>query len=164
MAGRFPANASLLNFMMAAGLGARFHLEMRLWRSVYGSMQNTNPPAQSGRPRMFWPQIVRRVAMMFCLLPPTRLALGSVPLPRCCTRRLRRRHGHVACSQDGHADRRKQRLGHGQLCSQCFAQHIAHYFAVFVSRNSLDLKDAVWHFLVQSRPRLRDESFFIHSL
>lgn len=28
---------------------------------------------------MFWPQIVRGVAIMFCLLPPTRLALGSLP-------------------------------------------------------------------------------------
>jgi MFS transporter, DHA2 family, multidrug resistance protein len=29
--------------------------------------------------QMFWPQIVRGVAIMFCLLPPTRLALGSLP-------------------------------------------------------------------------------------
>jgi DHA2 family multidrug resistance protein len=27
---------------------------------------------------MFWPQIVRGVAIMFCLLPPTRLALGTL--------------------------------------------------------------------------------------
>jgi DHA2 family multidrug resistance protein len=27
---------------------------------------------------MFWPQIIRGVAIMFCLLPPTRLALGHV--------------------------------------------------------------------------------------
>jgi MFS transporter, DHA2 family, multidrug resistance protein len=27
---------------------------------------------------MFWPQILRGVAIMFCLLPPTRLALGSL--------------------------------------------------------------------------------------
>jgi len=27
---------------------------------------------------MFWPQIVRGVAIMFCLLPPTRIALGSL--------------------------------------------------------------------------------------
>ena len=26
---------------------------------------------------MFWPQIVRGVAIMFCLLPPTRIALGA---------------------------------------------------------------------------------------
>jgi DHA2 family multidrug resistance protein len=28
--------------------------------------------------QMFWPQIVRGVAIMFCLLPPTRLALGAL--------------------------------------------------------------------------------------
>lgn len=27
---------------------------------------------------MFWPQVVRGVAIMFCLLPPTRMALGSL--------------------------------------------------------------------------------------
>ncbi len=31
---------------------------------------------------MFWPQVVRGVAIMFCLLPPTRLALGSLPQPQ----------------------------------------------------------------------------------
>jgi DHA2 family multidrug resistance protein len=29
--------------------------------------------------QMFWPQVVRGSAIMFCLLPPTRLALGSLP-------------------------------------------------------------------------------------
>jgi DHA2 family multidrug resistance protein len=28
---------------------------------------------------MFWPQVVRGVAIMFCLLPPTRIALGHLP-------------------------------------------------------------------------------------
>ncbi|HEY2446861.1 MAG TPA: DHA2 family efflux MFS transporter permease subunit [Rhizomicrobium sp.] len=28
---------------------------------------------------MFWPQVIRGVAIMFCLLPPTRLALGHLP-------------------------------------------------------------------------------------
>jgi DHA2 family multidrug resistance protein len=31
---------------------------------------------------MLWPQIIRGAAMMFCLLPPTRLALGHQPLAR----------------------------------------------------------------------------------
>ncbi|EGE60997.1 UNVERIFIED_ORG: DHA2 family multidrug resistance protein [Rhizobium esperanzae] len=31
---------------------------------------------------MFWPQIVRGVAIMFCLLPPTRLALGTLSADR----------------------------------------------------------------------------------
>ncbi|HLZ04535.1 MAG TPA: DHA2 family efflux MFS transporter permease subunit [Bradyrhizobium sp.] len=28
---------------------------------------------------MFWPQVLRGVAIMFCLLPPTRIALGDLP-------------------------------------------------------------------------------------
>jgi len=31
---------------------------------------------------MFWPQIVRGASIMFCLLPPTRLALGTLPAER----------------------------------------------------------------------------------
>ena len=31
---------------------------------------------------MFWPQILRGIAIMFCLLPPTRLALGHLNLDR----------------------------------------------------------------------------------
>jgi DHA2 family multidrug resistance protein len=31
---------------------------------------------------MFWPQVVRGLAIMFCLLPPTRLALGDLPPER----------------------------------------------------------------------------------
>ena len=31
---------------------------------------------------MFWPQAVRGVAIMFCLLPPIRLALGHLPVER----------------------------------------------------------------------------------
>lgn len=31
---------------------------------------------------MFWPQIVRGIAIMFCLLPPTRLALGNLAAER----------------------------------------------------------------------------------
>ena len=31
---------------------------------------------------MFWPQVMRGIAIMFCLLPPTRLALGHLPPER----------------------------------------------------------------------------------
>ena len=31
---------------------------------------------------MFWPQVIRGIAIMFCLLPPTRLALGGMDLSR----------------------------------------------------------------------------------
>ncbi len=32
--------------------------------------------------QMFWPQVTRGLAIMFCLLPPTRLALGHIALAR----------------------------------------------------------------------------------
>jgi DHA2 family multidrug resistance protein len=32
--------------------------------------------------QMFWPQVVRGIAIMFCLLPPTRLALGHLAAER----------------------------------------------------------------------------------
>ena len=32
--------------------------------------------------KMFWPQVIRGLAIMFCLLPPTRLALGSLDAAR----------------------------------------------------------------------------------
>ncbi len=47
--------------LFAAGLGL----------SVFGT------PETDFR-QMFWPQVVRGVAIMFCLLPPTRLALGGL--------------------------------------------------------------------------------------
>src|SRR5271166_5327345 len=31
---------------------------------------------------MFWPQVIRGLAIMFCLLPPTRLALGHLETNR----------------------------------------------------------------------------------
>jgi MFS transporter, DHA2 family, multidrug resistance protein len=31
---------------------------------------------------MFWPQVLRGIAIMFCLLPPTRLALGALAAAR----------------------------------------------------------------------------------
>src|ERR1019366_5555135 len=31
---------------------------------------------------MFWPQVIRGLAIMFCLLPPTRLALGHLETSR----------------------------------------------------------------------------------
>ncbi len=37
---------------------------------------------QTDYDQMFWPQIVRGIAIMFCLLPPTRLALGTLPPER----------------------------------------------------------------------------------
>lgn len=44
-------------------------------------MSMTQTP-QSDGDAMFWPQVIRGIAIMFCLLPPTRLALGGLDLKR----------------------------------------------------------------------------------
>jgi DHA2 family multidrug resistance protein len=47
-----------------------------------GLAMSTRETSQTDFSEMFWPQIVRGVAIMFCLLPPTRLALGHLPLEK----------------------------------------------------------------------------------
>ena len=37
---------------------------------------------RTGEEEMFWPQVIRGLAIMFCLLPPTRLALGALDASR----------------------------------------------------------------------------------
>jgi MFS transporter, DHA2 family, multidrug resistance protein len=59
------------------------------WLSLFGfalfatglAMSAGDTP-RSDYSEMFWPQIVRGVGIMFCLLPPTRIALGHLPLDR----------------------------------------------------------------------------------
>jgi len=36
-------------------------------------------PRNADFDEMFWPQVLRGIAIMFCLLPPTRIALGDLP-------------------------------------------------------------------------------------
>ncbi|WP_086608644.1 DHA2 family efflux MFS transporter permease subunit [Erythrobacter donghaensis] len=43
-----------------------------------GLLMSTTQTAQTDYAEMFWPQVVRGVATMFCLLPPTRMALGRL--------------------------------------------------------------------------------------
>ena len=47
-----------------------------------GLAMSTVQTPQTDGDGMFWPQVVRGVAIMFCLLPPTRLALGGMDLQR----------------------------------------------------------------------------------
>jgi MFS transporter, DHA2 family, multidrug resistance protein len=67
-------------------------LELKIearWLSLFGfalfavglGMSVLDTP-RSDYNEMFWPQIVRGVGIMFCLLPPTRIALGHLPLDR----------------------------------------------------------------------------------
>ncbi|WP_262927209.1 DHA2 family efflux MFS transporter permease subunit [Phytohalomonas tamaricis] len=44
-----------------------------------GSMMNANLTDQSGFWEFFWPQIVRGVGMIMCLVPSSRVALGMLP-------------------------------------------------------------------------------------
>lgn len=43
-----------------------------------GLLMSTNQTPETDFSEMFWPQVVRGVASMFCLLPPTRMALGRL--------------------------------------------------------------------------------------
>jgi MFS transporter, DHA2 family, multidrug resistance protein len=67
-------------------------LELRIearWLSLFGfvlfagglGVSAVDTP-RSDYNEMFWPQIVRGVGIMFCLLPPTRIALGHLPQHR----------------------------------------------------------------------------------
>ena len=47
-----------------------------------GLGMSTRETTQTDFADMFWPQIVRGVAIMFCLLAPTRIALGHLPLDK----------------------------------------------------------------------------------
>ncbi len=44
-----------------------------------GSLLSVGQTVGTDAAGMFWPQVVRGAAIMFCLLPPTRIALGDLP-------------------------------------------------------------------------------------
>ena len=44
-----------------------------------GLAMSVGETPDTGFSQMFWPQVVRGIAIMFCLLPPTRMALGHLP-------------------------------------------------------------------------------------
>ncbi|XUM23681.1 DHA2 family efflux MFS transporter permease subunit [Bradyrhizobium oligotrophicum S58] len=45
----------------------------------FGLAASAFQPPTADYQEMFWPQVVRGVGIMFCLLPPTRIALGDLP-------------------------------------------------------------------------------------
>ena len=49
---------------------------------AYGLAMSSGQTPQTDYDAMFWPQVVRGVGIMLCLLPPTRLALGGLALDR----------------------------------------------------------------------------------
>jgi MFS transporter, DHA2 family, multidrug resistance protein len=60
-------------------LGARWLTAAGFTLFALGLGLSAFQPRLAGFDEMFWPQVVRGVAIMFCLLPPTRIALGSLP-------------------------------------------------------------------------------------
>lgn len=45
-----------------------------------GSLMNAHLTAQSGFDQFFWPQVVRGAGLVLCLIPITRIALGTLPV------------------------------------------------------------------------------------
>jgi MFS transporter, DHA2 family, multidrug resistance protein len=60
------------------GMGARALSAFGFALFALGLAMSAFETVQTGFSQMFWPQIVRGVAIMFCLLPPTRMALGHL--------------------------------------------------------------------------------------
>lgn len=63
-------------------VGARILSAAGFGLFAFGLGMSAMQDPQTDYDGMFWPQIIRGVAIMFCLLPPTRLALGNLPEAR----------------------------------------------------------------------------------
>ena len=65
--------------ILESRLGARWLTGCGFALFALGLGLSAFQPRTADFDEMFWPQIVRGVAIMFCLLPPTRIALGALP-------------------------------------------------------------------------------------
>jgi DHA2 family multidrug resistance protein len=65
--------------LLESRLGARWLTGAGFALFAVGLGLSAYQPRTADFDEMFWPQILRGVAIMFCLLPPTRIALGSLP-------------------------------------------------------------------------------------
>jgi DHA2 family multidrug resistance protein len=65
--------------MLEARFGARCLTAFGFALFALGLGLSYFQPRTADFDEMFWPQILRGVAIMFCLLPPTRIALGALP-------------------------------------------------------------------------------------
>ncbi len=69
-------------------VGAERRLDARLLTAAgfaafgIGSLLSAGQTVATDEAGMFWPQVLRGTAIMFCILPPTRLALGDLPPER----------------------------------------------------------------------------------
>jgi DHA2 family multidrug resistance protein len=79
--------AAPLAVMLERRLGARFLTAAGFALFALGLGLSYFQPRTADFDAMFWPQVLRGVAIMFCLLPPTRIALGALPdaeIPDAC--------------------------------------------------------------------------------
>jgi MFS transporter, DHA2 family, multidrug resistance protein len=65
--------------MLENRLGARLLTGAGFLLFALGLGLSALQPRTADFTEMFWPQVLRGIAIMFCLLPPTRIALGSLP-------------------------------------------------------------------------------------
>ena len=65
--------------VLESRLGARFLTAAGFALFALGLGLSYFQPRTADFDAMFWPQVLRGVAIMFCLLPPTRIALGALP-------------------------------------------------------------------------------------
>jgi MFS transporter, DHA2 family, multidrug resistance protein len=65
--------------ILESRIGARFLTAAGFTLFAFGLGLSAVQPRTADFDEMLWPQIVRGVAIMFCLLPPTRFALGALP-------------------------------------------------------------------------------------
>jgi DHA2 family multidrug resistance protein len=65
--------------ILESRLGARFLTSIGFALFAIGLGLSYWQPRTADFDETFWPQIVRGIAIMFCLLPPTRIALGDLP-------------------------------------------------------------------------------------
>jgi DHA2 family multidrug resistance protein len=68
--------------MLERRLGARLLTMAGFALFAVGLGLSAGQTPQTGYAGMFWPQVIRGLAIMFCLLPPTRLALGNLEKSR----------------------------------------------------------------------------------
>jgi DHA2 family multidrug resistance protein len=71
--------AAPLAVILEGWLGARWLTAAGFALFALGLGLSAFQPRIADFDQMFWPQVVRGVAIMFCLLPPTRIVLGSLP-------------------------------------------------------------------------------------
>jgi len=65
--------------LLESRLGARLLTAAGFALFALGLALSGLQPRTADYAEMFWPQVIRGIAIMFCLLPPTRIALGSLP-------------------------------------------------------------------------------------